>query len=130
MQTSTKKIFIIDDDQFLVNMYSLKFGKSGYEVASAGGAAEALNKMRDGYMPDVVLLDIVMPVMDGLELLRVIRKENLSSMTTFIVLSNQGHTADIAKAKELGVAGYIVKASTIPSEVVKQVNDIFEKRKK
>ncbi len=130
METQPRKIFIVDDDQFLVNMYSLKFTKNGYEVTSAGGAAEALTKLRDGYTPDIIMLDIVMPVMDGLELLRVIRKESLASSAMFIVLSNQGQTSDIGKAKELGVAGYIVKASTIPSEVVKQVADMFDKRKK
>jgi len=127
---SKKKIFIVDDDQFLLNMYTVKFSKNGFEVASANSAAETLARLREGISPDILMLDIVMPAMDGLELLRVIRKEGLAPNAIAIVLSNQGQAADINKAKELGVAGYIVKASTIPSEVLKQVNEIHEKHKK
>ena len=130
MVDQPKKVFIIDDDQFLLNMYSIKFSKSGFEVVTSTGAMDALNKIRDGLVPDIVILDIVMPAMDGLELLRIVRKENLLADAAVIVLSNQGQQADINKAKELGITGYIVKASTIPSEVLKLVVDMYEKRKK
>ena len=130
MAGEQRKVFIIDDDQFLLNMYSIKFSKSGFEVLTSTSAMDALNKIRDGLAPDIVILDIVMPTMDGLELLRIIRKEHLLADAAVIVLSNQGQQADINKAKELGISGYIVKASTIPSEVLKQVVDMYEKRKK
>ena len=130
MVDQPKKVFIIDDDQFLLNMYSIKFSKSGFEVVTSTGAMDALNKIRDGLVPDIVILDIVMPAMDGFELLRIVRKENLLADAAVIVLSNQGQQADINKAKELGITGYIVKASTIPSEVLKLVVDMYEKRKK
>ncbi len=130
MASTPTKIFIVDDDQFLINMYSLKFTKNGFEVLTATGSTEALSKLREGYAPDLMMLDIVMPVMDGIELLRQIRKENLAPEAMVIVLSNQGQSTDISKAKELGVAGYIVKASTIPSEVVKQVGEIYDRHKK
>ena len=129
MESKPKKIFIVDDDQFLLNMYTLKFSRNGFEVDTAANAAEALSKLRIGLAPDIVILDIVMPAMDGLELLRVMRKENLARDAVVIVLSNQGQQSDISKAKELNVAGYIVKASTIPTEVMKQVVDIYSKWK-
>jgi len=60
-----KKILIIDDDNFLIDMYSLKFSKSNFSVTSALGPEIALEKLREGLVPDIILLDIVMPVMDG-----------------------------------------------------------------
>ena len=73
------------------------------------------------FVPDIILLDLVMPVMDGCELLQNIRKEKLVPNATVIILSNQNQASDIDRAKSLGVAGYIVKASSIPSEVVAEV---------
>ncbi len=127
MVAEPKKIFIVDDDQFLLNMYSLKFGKGGFDVSTSVSAADALLKLRGGFVPDIILLDIIMPGMDGLEFLQTIRKENLATNATCIVLSNQGQAVDINKAKEYGIAGYIVKASSIPSEVLKAVSEIYKK---
>lgn len=120
-ESKNKKVLIIDDDQFLLNMYSIKFKKSGFDVNTSVGGADALNKFKDGYQPDIILLDLVMPVMGGAELLENIRKEKLVPNATIIVLSNQNQQSDIDRAKSLGVAGYIVKASSIPSEVVAEV---------
>ncbi|MEK7575217.1 MAG: response regulator [Patescibacteria group bacterium] len=119
--TKNKKVLIVDDDRFLLNMYSIKFKKSGFDVDTASSGADALNKLRGDSVPDIILLDLVMPVMDGCELLQNIRKEKLVPNATVIILSNQNQASDIDRAKGLGVAGYIVKASSIPSEVVAEV---------
>ena len=115
------EIIIIDDDMFLLDMYSVKFNEKGYEVIPALGSMEALDKLRDGLKPKVILLDIVMPDMDGFELLKLINTEKLAEESKIIVLSNLGQESDIEKGTSLGAHGYIVKASATPSEVVEKV---------
>lgn len=122
-------VLLIDDDQFLLNMYSLKFKNSGFDVEAINSASLALAKLREGFTPDVILCDLVMPTMDGLEFIKKFREEHLSPTSAIIVLSNQGQSTDIDKVKELGVDGYIVKASTIPSEVVEDVKAVVAKKK-
>ncbi len=124
-----KKILIVDDDNFLLDMYSLKFSKSNFEVVSALGPEVALDKLRSGYVPDVMLLDIVMPVMDGFELMEKMKEENLATTTIKIILSNRGQPSDIARGESLGAAGYIVKASSTPTEVIEKVNSIISEKK-
>ncbi len=124
-----KKILIVDDDNFLLDMYSLKFSKSNFEVVSALGPEVALDKLRSGYAPDVMLLDIVMPVMDGFELMEKMKEENLATTTIKIILSNRGQPSDIARGESLGAAGYIVKASSTPTEVIEKVNSIISEKK-
>jgi CheY-like chemotaxis protein len=119
--TQGKKILIIDDDSFLLDMYALKFKQSGFEVDTALGSVVALEKLRNGAVPDIMLLDLVMPVMDGFELLEKIKEENLVPTTIKVVLSNRGQASDVDRAKELGAVGYIVKASCTPSEVITKV---------
>jgi CheY-like chemotaxis protein len=121
------KVLLVDDDSFLLNMYSLKFSKSGFEVVSAQNGGEAIKKLKEGFIPDIIVLDIIMPGMDGLELLQAIRQEKLIPKATVIMLTNQSDTAEIDKAKNLGINGYIVKATTIPSEVVDDVIEIHKK---
>lgn len=124
-----KKIFIVDDDTFLLDMYALKFSQqSAYEVTTALGSEPALEKLRSGYVPDVMLLDIVMPVMDGFELLEKMKEENLGQQTIRIILSNRGQASDISRGESLGASGYIVKASSTPSEVIAKVNEIISKK--
>ncbi len=124
-----KKILIVDDDNFLLDMYSLKFSKSNFEVTSALGPEIALDKLHSGYVPDVMLLDIVMPVMDGFELMEKMKEENLATDTIKIILSNRGQPSDIARGESLGAAGYIVKASSTPTEVIEKVNSIINEKK-
>ena len=125
-----KKILIVDDDSFLLDMYALKFSQGGFDVTTALGALPALEKLRAGdYAPDLILLDIVMPVVDGFEFLEKMAAEKLAPGALRIVLSNRGQEADITRAKELGAEGYIVKASTTPAEVITQVSDIINKAK-
>jgi len=124
--TEKTKILIIDDDKFLLDMYSLKFSKGGYEVNTSFNGSEALAKIKDGYSPYIILCDIIMPVMDGLTFLKELRAEKLIPNATIVVLSNQGQNEDIELAKTFNIDGYIVKALTIPSEVLEQVAIIYK----
>lgn len=122
------KILLVDDDKFLLDMYLLKFKKSGLQIDTASNSLGALEKLREKDAYDIILLDIIMPGMDGLELLKTIRQEKLASKAVVIMLTNQAD--DFQKAKDLGAEGYIVKATTIPSEVVSQVLEIYNNKSK
>ena len=122
------KILIVDDDKFLINMYSLKFKNGDFEVEAACGGDEALTKLRTGYRPDILVSDLVMQKMTGFEFLEIVINEKLNGDAVVIILTNQGQTTDIEKAVNLKVDGYIVKATSIPSEVVEEVKNIYNKR--
>jgi len=124
---SKKKIFIIDDDSFLLDMYALKFSQSNFQVTTALGPEQALDILHKGFVPDVMLMDIMMPVMDGFELMKKMKEENLAQTAVRIVLSNRGQPSDIVQGEALGAAGYIVKASSTPKEVIEKVNEIISK---
>jgi len=121
------KVLIVDDDKFLLQMYSLKFTHSGHEVTSAQSGQEAVDKLKEGFSPDIMIMDMVMPGMDGLELLQKVHDEKLAPTSVYIMLTNQSAPTDIEEAKQIGINGYIVKATTIPSEVVEEVIKIKEK---
>jgi len=125
-----KKILIIDDDKFLVHMYAIKFEAGGFSVTSSLSGLEALEKIRNGFVPDIILLDLIMPGMDGFAFLENLRKEKLCKDSIIVMLTNQGLASDISKAEEYGINGYIVKATTIPSEVVEEIKQIYKKVKK
>jgi len=125
-----KKIFIIDDDNFLLDMYALKFSKSNFNVTSALGPEKALEKLHEGFDPDIILLDIVMPVMDGFEFMEKMKEEGLAKKAKIIILSNRGQASDIARGESLGAVGYIVKASSTPGEVIEKVNEIISNKSK
>ena len=120
------KIFLVDDDKFLLDMYSLKFKKSNCDVEVAFSGDEALKKMRGGYAPDIILLDIIMPAMDGIEILKTIREEKLLPQATIVMLTNQAD--DQPKVEVYHIDGFIIKAMNIPSEVVSKVLDIYNKK--
>lgn len=119
------KILLVDDDAFLRDMYATKFTQSGDTVDVAEDGFAALVKIRDGKF-DVILMDMVMPSMTGLELLAKITEEKIKGDAKCIILSNQSESSDLEAAKSLGVDGYIVKAELIPSEVVDQVHKIAQ----
>ena len=120
-----RKILIVDDDSFLLDMYALKFSQNNFEVHTAGSGAQAIEKLKGGLVPDVMLMDIIMPEMDGFEMLTEINGEKLCPNCLKIVLSNKSEQADIEKGNKLGAAGYIVKANSTPLEVINQVIDIL-----
>lgn len=125
-----KTILFVDDDKFLLDMYALKFSKNNFKVSTATSPEEALKILRAGLNPDILLLDVVMPGLDGVDLLTIIRKENLAKGSLVIMLTNQGLPDDIAKAKKLNVDSYIIKSTTVPSEVLAEVIKNYEDHQK
>lgn len=122
------RIYLVDDDRFLLDMYAVKFKAAGHEVTAYQGGPLVLEALRKEPAPDAVLLDVVMPEIDGFGVLEAIRKENLGGTTMkVIMLTNQGQPADLEKANEFKVDGYIIKASAIPSEVYSETIRIIEK---
>lgn len=126
--TNPYRIYLVDDDRFLLDMYAVKFRAAGHDVTAFQGGEHVLEALRKDPPPNALLLDIVMPGVDGFEVLEAIKKENLAQGTKVIVLSNQGQESDLERAKALGAAGYIIKASAIPSEVFSETIKIIEQQ--
>ena len=120
------RIYLVDDDRFLLDMYAVKFRAAGHDITPFPGGEDVLKALREQPAPDAVLLDIVMPNVDGFQVLTAIHDEKLAPTTKVIVLSNQGQQSDIEKATALGAKGYIIKASAIPSEVYSETIKIIE----
>ena len=123
-------ILLVDDDKFLVVMYSMKFTGAGFNVQACLSVADALRFLRDGFAAEAIVFDIVMPEHDGFSFLQTLDAEHLAPSAVKIALTNQGNDAEKAKAEGLGVDRYVVKASMIPSEVVEVVKEEVEKHGK
>lgn len=118
------KILLVDDDAFLRDMYATKFAELEHEVQSADSPMSALQTLEQAQDFDIILLDMIMPGMSGVELVTTIKEKYADFDGKIIVLSNQGQQEDIADAKRAGADGYIIKAESIPSDVVKKVEKI------
>jgi len=129
MEQEKKKILIVDDDNFLLDMYVFKFSQTNFEVHAARDGVEAIEKLKGGLAPDIILLDIIMPNMDGFEMLEKMNAEKLAENSIKVILSNKGQQEDIDRGMKLGISGYIVKVNSTPSEVVEQVKKILETKK-
>jgi len=123
--TGKHNILLVDDDRFLLDMYSMKFTQEGSNVQAFLSVREALSALRDGFDAHAVVFDLVMPEQDGFELLKFIKEEHLAENAVLIALTNQGEDEERKKTEELGADAYIVKASTIPSEVVTTITDMI-----
>jgi CheY-like chemotaxis protein len=104
-------------------MYALKFNESGFKVEVADRGSEALRILEQDQKFDVILLDMIMPGMTGVELIKEIKNIHADIKAKFIVLSNQGQPEDINDAMAAGAVGYIIKAEAVPSDVVKKVKE-------
>lgn len=122
------KILITDDDEFLLDMYSLKFRTAGYQVEVAKSGEAALEKIRAGLEVDAVLLDVVMPGADGFETMKIIKKEKLLPKAVFVFLTNLGQKEEVEKGMRLGADDYIIKAYFTPTEAMKKVEEALKKK--
>jgi len=126
--TSTKSIFnilLVDDDKFLLDMYSMKFTQEGANIQASLSVKDALDALRSGFRAHAVVFDLVMPDLNGFDLLKSIKEEHLADGAVLVALTNQGEDEERKKTEELGADAYIVKASTVPSEVVNTITNMI-----
>ena len=119
------KILLIEDDEMLSTLYAEKFKREGYEVATANNGVDGL-KLAEEHKPNVILLDIIMPKMDGFMVLKKLRKNGATKDISVILLTNLGQEEDVKKGKALGADDYFIKANHTPSEIVTKVKDIMK----
>lgn len=121
---NNKKILIVDDDPFILDMYVLKFKESGFQVETAQDGKSGLKKAKDVH-PDAILLDVVMPAMDGFDVLQELKKSLPQPLPKIILLTNLGQKEDVDRGLQLGADDYVIKAHFTPTEVVNKIKKIL-----
>ena len=116
------KIAIIEDDAAIHQMYRMKFEATGFDVETAGDGETGI-RMVEKFRPDIILLDLQMPNMNGNDALKEIRKEKSGKDIPVIILTNLGEEEAPDDLKSLNIHSYIVKADLTPSQVVAKVKD-------
>lgn len=121
-----KKILIIEDDPFLNEMYAVKLVQSGFEVETAFNGKIGVMKAKE-VSPDLILLDIVLPKMDGFEVLKEIKKDSPGlKKVPVILLTNLGQKEEVEKGIKLGADEYIIKAHFTPTTVVEKIKALLK----
>lgn len=116
------KIAIIEDDPTISQMYRMKFEADGFDVRMAGNGKIGVDLVKS-FKPDIILLDIQMPEMDGAAALKLIREHKDSKDTPVIILTNLGEEEAPSEMRSLGISSYIVKANNTPRQVVVHVKN-------
>lgn len=115
-----KKILIIEDDQSLYNVYSSELKLRGYDVYHCADGMQALADIEE-IKPDLILLDIILPGRNGLEILEELMSKEENMETKVIMVTNYGNDENVRKALELGASDYVLKYNIVPSELSKKV---------
>lgn len=123
-----KKILLVEDDNFIIDIYITKLKEVGFSVQSAVNGEDALVKIKQS-RPDLVLLDIVLPQVTGFEFLQEIKRMPELKNVPVIVLSNLGQKKEVEKGLSLGAAKYLIKAHYTPTEVVEEIRAVLNKNK-
>lgn len=121
-----KKIMIVEDDSFVMDIYQTKLSQEGYEVLPAENGAEAIKKL-EKEIPDLVLLDIIMPYVDGLQVLRKIKADEKLKDIPVILLTNLSQKENINEGLGLGADDYLIKSHFTPSEVLEKIKKYIKK---
>lgn len=116
-----KKILIVEDDEFLRSLTAKRIEKEGYEVVVAIDG-ESANGIATVNKPDLILLDLLLPGIDGFEVLKRARADEVTKSTPIIVFSNLGQREDIDKAKGLGANDFLIKANFTLDDVIEKIN--------
>ncbi|MEA2097470.1 MAG: response regulator [Patescibacteria group bacterium] len=120
------KVLIIEDDSYISDMYKIKFESENFETIIANNGVKGL-KFLEKNVPDIILLDIVMPKVDGFSVLKEIKKNLKLNEVPVVFLTNLSQKENIERGFELGASSYIIKAHFTPSEVVKKIREVLEK---
>ena len=120
-----KLILLVEDDPFLVDIYSQKFKKSGFDIKVADNAGKTFQFLEEK-IPDIILLDIVLPQMDGWSILKKIRANDAWKNCKVIVLSNLSQKEEVEKGLSLGADKYLIKSQHTPLEIVEFVENMLK----
>ncbi len=120
------KILLIEDDSFLLNMYATKFELENYKVLMAEDGERGL-KIAQKDLPDVILLDVMLPKMNGFEVLKELKNNRTTAQIPVILLTNLSQKGEIDQGIALGAKDYLVKAHFMPSEVVHKIKKVLGK---
>jgi DNA-binding response OmpR family regulator len=123
------KVLLVEDDKMLADMYVTKFSKEGMEILKADDGAQGL-EMAKQHKPDLILLDIIMPKLDGFAVLKELKKDPNMSDTHILLLTNLGQSEDVEKGKQLGADDYFIKANHTPAEIVTKVKYLLTNKMK
>ena len=120
-----KRILLIEDDPFLIDIYTTKIKELDFSVDVANDGAEGLRMLREKSF-DLLMLDIVLPHLDGWQVLKQIREEEELKNLKVIVLSNLGQKEEVEKGLKLGAVKYLIKAHYTPAEVVEEIKKVLK----
>lgn len=124
--TTSKKILLVDDDESLRQMYTLILKKEGYHLTTADDGVEGLAKIREGGW-HLVLLDLMMPNLDGIGVLKGLKEEGAKEDNgPIVILSNAGYNKVAKEAESLGAAGFLMKAELLPKDLIKEIKKWLE----
>lgn len=118
------KILVVEDDQFLREMICRKLNKEEYEVVEAVDGEEGEKKVKEE-KPDLVLLDLILPGIDGFEVLERVKKDENVKNIPVIILSNLGQKSEVERGLNLGAVDFLIKAHFTPAEIVKKIREII-----
>lgn len=121
------KILIADDDEALLDIYYTLFTEKGFEVRSAINGEDVLRRVKE-FVPDVILLDIIMPLLDGVNTLRKLKADPSTKHIPVIIFTNLDTEKDIAESKAAGCALYLVKSQYSPSQLVVKIQEVLDNR--
>ncbi|MES3006009.1 MAG: response regulator [Patescibacteria group bacterium] len=120
-----KKILLVEDDLLISQAYRFALGEAGFDVLLADDGKEALEKIK-AEKPDLVLLDVIMPLVNGFEVLERLKKRGMEGKPPVIMISNLGQAADIARGKKLGAVDFLVKSNISLKSMVETVKNFME----
>lgn len=118
-----KKVLLVDDTEFYLKSYKMRLGAQGYVVTTASNGLEAIKALATD-KPDVVILDLMMPMMDGFKVLQTIRADANLSQIPVVVLSARGNKEEIDKALAAGATDFLVKATITPDKVLEKIKQV------
>ena len=120
------KILLVEDEEMLAIMYEVKFKNEGFDLIKALDGAQGL-EMAKSTQPNFILLDIIMPKIDGFSVLKSLKEEESTKDIPVMMLTNLGQDEDIERGRQMGAVGYLVKANITPAEVVEAVKVELQK---
>lgn len=121
------KILIVEDELALLDLYDKKFSSKGFIVVRADDGGKGV-EMAKAEIPDIILLDLMLPVMNGFEVLKRVKKDKSTQDIPVVILSNYGEMPNITEGMLAGAAEYLIKVEHTPEEVLEIVNDILAEK--